>query len=248
MKWNNFLLGFMFVWLFFSLTSCEKLEELLKDEEEEELDLMDNEAVTNELNGGIWYKYPNLTYLFRKNKTMVSSWYDLEEDPTDPSDMLVGTNAYPYWEVKDGYLYFFEDMTGSIYLDDLFEFYNGIAGLKRMYDPYEDKGTLEVPALTGQVWSGNYLLVDMNGDINTSLQFFEDGTALRVDTVYADLYNIERLDRYEYRWEVINNVIQLSGGDGGYGVALPDDPRIETNDHKAIYLDFENVGSPYVNF
>ena len=230
----------------FALSSCDKIEELL-GEDEEDLDLMDNEAVTCVLDGGIWYKYPNYAYLFRKDRTMVSSWYDFVKDPTDPGDMPVGTNAYPLWEVEDGYLYLDEDHSGRMSLDQLLDFDNYVLALQRMYDPAADKGTLEVPALTGQVWSGNYFMSGMDGSINTSLQFFDDGTALRVDSVYAGYYEIGRLDRYEYRWEVSDNVIRLTGEDSAYGVALPDVAGGEPGVGKAIYMDFGRVGSPYVN-
>lgn len=230
---------------FFS--SCDKIKEML-EEEEEELDLMDNEAVTRVLDGGIWYKYPNFAYLFRKDRTMVSSWYDFEEDPTDPDYMPIGTNAYPHWEVEDGYLYFDEDHSAYTSLDNLLNFGNRVLALRRMYDPAADKGTLEVPTLTGKVWNGAYFMSGMDGDIRTSLQFFEDGTALRVDSIYAGYYDIGSIEKYEYRWEVNDNVIRLSGGEDGYGVALPDVAGIEAGTRKAIYIDFGKIGSPYVNF
>lgn len=232
----------------FALTACEKIEELL-GEDEEDLDLMDNEAVTRVLDGGIWYKYPDHAYLFRKDRVAVLAWYNFEEDPTDPGDTPVGTNVHPHWEVEDGYLYLDEDHSGYARLEDLFDYQNGIHALRRMYDPVADKGTLELPPLTGKVWNGNYFEEGMEGTIYTSLQFFEDGTALRVDSIYAGFYEIGDIQKYEYRWEVSdNNVIHLTGGEGGYGVALPDDPHMEAGEKKAIFMDFHQLSSPFANF
>ena len=230
-----------------SLSSCEKIKELLEEEKIptmwSELDFTDSELITDILSDGVWYKAQTegYVYLMRENGALTSSVFGLWQE--NPHAAI--TDQVASWKVEDERLVTSENTQS---LDEFFGEGRGFAiPLKRMYNPETQSGTEEVFPLTEDTWRASYMdMADKSRSI--TLQFKDDGTMSCVDSIFLDPWNVEEIKSYAYRYEIRDNVIHLAGEGGGYGVALPQYPEGLTDGRKAIFLDFGDAASAFTNF